>query len=133
MIFGTTGFKLSLGSTVLFDNRKWSIKDLSKIESEYEIFIADDGSRNYTVFGQRWYPVLKFVQITAAEWDKLKSLLNTTVDFMPFQDNTAFHFPCKVVSVTPIWEDGKYWKNTAQLELKSIGYPEIITKATQWI
>jgi len=73
---------------------------------------------------------LKFLQITAAEWVKIKGLLNQTVNFTPFADNPAWSFDCKVTEITPIWQDGKYWKNTAMIKLKSVGYPEIITKPT---
>jgi len=125
--FGSTRFILTYSSGgIVINNRAHSRIIFDDYEPVMEETIFLDGSRDIDAKGQYLNPKIIMKKTDYSEWKyKLKPLMNKVVNFTPFADNSSWNFNCKVVSVTPFFENGLFWKNYVEINLKSIGFVDI--------
>jgi len=122
--FGSARWRLTCVSpSITISNRVGSRIVLDDYEPVVNEQIMLSGKRDIDAKGQYLNPKIIVKKTDYAEWqNKLKPLFNKVVNFTPFADNDNWNFDCKVVSVLPLFEDGLFWKNYVEINLKSVGF-----------
>lgn len=121
--YGRPGFILTYNNTTLINNTQPKARlILDDYEPDYEEQIMLSGTREIKSGGVYLNPK---IIIKAADYDKtilLQSMVGKKVRLQPRWDNYNWQFDCWVVSVLPLFEKGVYWKDSLEIQLKSVGF-----------
>lgn len=120
--YGRGYFILKTGSTAFLNGQNENFEvDLSDRENESIENIALDGTLHGKIKGVRVNPTITIFNPTTNIQTTLNTKIGTTVNFIPYSDNTAFNFNCLLLSAEPEMIDGSAIPNIV-IRLKSINY-----------
>ena len=128
--YGSGYFILKTGSTSFLTGQSHnntvdlSDKEVITIETE-----AIDGTLHAKVKGTRINPVVTIFNPTTDIQTTLNTKKGTTVNFTPYNDNSAWNWNCILIEAEP-----EFYENTAVIKnivikMKSVGYTNFIAKA----
>lgn len=127
--YGRGYFILKTGSTAFLNGQTEKFEvDLSDRENESIENIALDGTLHGKVKGVRVNPVITIFNPTTNIQTTLNTKIGTTVNFTPYNDNTAFNFDCLLLSAEPEMIDGSAIPNIV-IRMKSKNYVTFTPKA----